>query len=377
MPCYVSLIGCTFYLSLFYFKIANVLADMNYITSFLTALGITAFAIPSIIRVSKLKHLFDVPDERKHHKESVPTLGGMAIFAGLLFSVTFWTDQFQIVELQYIITSLLILFFIGIQDDLVNLRASKKLVGQILAGIILVHMAEVKLTTFYGMFGIRDLPLWFSHVFSVFTCVVITNAFNLIDGIDGLAGSLGIVGAFTFGLWFHFLGMTQFTILCSALIGSLLAFLWFNKTPAKIFMGDTGSMLIGFIMALLAMKFIESVRVLPRDHHYKILSVPVFTCTILIIPLFDTLRVFIIRIAQGKSPFHPDRNHIHHILIDLGLSHLQATGSLVLFNIFMILLIFFLQGVRGEYLLILIVSIPAVTSILLSTLRSIRHRGLP
>lgn len=348
---------------------------LNYLFSLLTAGGITAFAIPSIIRVAKLKHLFDVPDTRKDHKESVPTLGGMAIFAGVIFAVTFWTDQFQIVELQYIITSLLILFFIGIKDDLINLRASKKLAGQIIAAIILVHLANVRLTTFYGMFGIRDLPIWFSYAFSVFTCVVITNAFNLIDGIDGLAGSLGILGAFTFGLWYHFLGMTQYSILCSALIGSLLAFLWFNKTPAKIFMGDTGSMIVGFIMSLLAMKFIESVRVLPKDHAYKILSVPVFTCTILIIPLFDTLRVFIIRMSQGKSPFHPDRNHIHHILIDLGFTHLQATGSLVLFNILMILLIFFLQGVRGEYLLALILLIPLAVTYSLSSLKA-RKNGL-
>lgn len=347
----------------------------SYLLSLLTAGGITAFAIPSIIRVARIKHLFDVPDARKEHKESVPTLGGMAIFAGVIFAVTFWTDQVQIVELQYIITSLLILFFIGIKDDLINLRASKKLIGQILAALILVHMTDVKLTTFYGMFGIRDLPIWFSYFFSVFTCVVITNAFNLIDGIDGLAGSLGIVGAFTFGLWFHFLGMTQYSILCSALIGSLLAFLWFNKTPAKIFMGDTGSMIVGFIMALLAMKFIESVRILPKEHAYKILSVPVFTCTILLIPLFDTLRVFIIRMSRGKSPFHPDRNHIHHILIDLGFTHLQSTGCLVLFNIVMIFLVFFLQGMRGEYLLILIIAVPTVLSNLLSALRT-RKRNL-
>jgi UDP-GlcNAc:undecaprenyl-phosphate GlcNAc-1-phosphate transferase len=345
---------------------------LSYFLSLLTAGLITAFAIPSIIRVSKLKHLFDVPDERKHHKEVIPTLGGMAIFAGMLFAITFWTDQVQIVELQYIIASLLILFFIGIKDDLVNLRASKKLIGQIIAGIILVHMAEVRLTTFYGMFGIRDLPLWFSYFFSVFTCVVITNAFNLIDGIDCLAGSLGIVGAFTFGLWFHFLGMTQYSILSSALIGSLLAFLWFNKTPAKIFMGDTGSMLIGFIMALLSMKFIESIRVLPKEHTYKILSVPIFTCAVLIVPLFDTLRVFILRMVQGKSPFSPDRNHIHHILIDLGLSHVQASLYLTLFNILMILMVYFLQGLKGEYILILLILIPLLTLKILKKIAPIK-----
>jgi UDP-N-acetylmuramyl pentapeptide phosphotransferase/UDP-N-acetylglucosamine-1-phosphate transferase len=341
----------------------------NYLFSLLTSAVITAFAIPGIIRVARIKHLFDEPDERKHHKIKVPTLGGMAIFAGLLFSLTFWTDQVQIVELQYIICSLLILFFIGIKDDLVSLQASKKLLGQICAAVILVHMAGVKLTTFYGMFGINNLPLWFSYIFSVFTCVVITNSFNLIDGIDGLAGSLGIVGASTFGIWYYFLGMTQYTILCSALIGSLLAFLWFNKTPSKIFMGDTGSMIVGFIMALLAMKFIESVRVLPKTHPYKILSVPVFTLTVLIIPLFDTLRVFLIRVLNGKSPFHPDRNHVHHILIDLGMTHIQATASLVTFNVIMILGIFALQGVRGETLLGLILFVPTLITSILTRLR--------
>jgi UDP-N-acetylmuramyl pentapeptide phosphotransferase/UDP-N-acetylglucosamine-1-phosphate transferase len=233
-------------------------------------------------------------------------------------------------------------------------------------------MAGIRLTTFFGLFGVGDLPVWFSYIFSIFTCVVITNAFNLIDGIDGLAGSLGIIGALTFGLWFHYLGLTQYSILCAAMIGSLLAFLWFNKTPAKIFMGDTGSMLIGFIMALLAMKFIESIRVLPRNHQYKILSVPVFTCAVLIVPLFDTMRVFIIRLLQGRSPFSPDRNHIQHIFVDLGFSHLKSTSFLVAFNILMILLIYSLQGTKGELLLVLLITIPLILTTFLSMLRRLR-----
>jgi UDP-N-acetylmuramyl pentapeptide phosphotransferase/UDP-N-acetylglucosamine-1-phosphate transferase len=149
-------------------------------------------------------------------------------------------------------------------------------------------------------------------------------------------------------------------------VGSLLAFLWFNKTPAKIFMGDTGSMLVGFIMSLLAMKFIEAVRILPRTHPYKILSVPVFTCSVLIIPLFDTLRVFILRIAKGKSPFSPDRNHIHHILVDLGLSHIKSSLCLICFNILMILMMFYFQGLKGEVLLLLLVLIPFIFVIFLN-----------
>lgn len=342
---------------------------LNYFLSFLTALAVTLFAIPSIIRVAEIKHLFDEPGERKHHTRRVPTLGGMAIFAGLLFSVTFWTNQAEILELQYIISALLILFFLGIKDDLVDLRAWKKLLGQVLAAIILAHFAGIRLTTFFGLFGIRDLPFFMTYFMTIFTCVVITNAFNLVDGIDGLAGSLGIIGAATFGFWFYFLGMTQYTILCAALVGSLVAFLWFNKTPARIFMGDTGSMLIGFIMALLAIKFIESIRILPRSHPYKILSVPVFTCAILVVPLFDTLRVFIIRMWNKRSPFSPDRNHVHHLLVDLGLSHLTATACLALFNVAMIFLIYFLQGVKGELLLALLILIPLILVTLLDRKR--------
>ncbi len=348
---------------------------LNYPLSFLTAFGITFFAIPSIIRVAEIKNLYDVPDERKHHARSVPTLGGMGIFAGLLFSLTFWTNQAQIVELQYIISALLILFFMGIKDDMVDLRAWKKLMGQIVAAAILVECANVRLTTFYGLFGVDDIPAWAGWVLTTFTCVVITNAFNLVDGIDCLAGSLGVVGCAAFGLWFYFLGMTQYTILCCALAGAVCAFLWFNRTPARVFMGDTGSMLIGFVMSLLAVKFIESVRVLPRDHAYKILSVPVFTCGILVVPLFDTLRVFTIRMLAGKSPFSPDRNHVHHLLVDLGLTHMRATAVLVVFTVLTIFTLFKLQGTPAELLLGGLVVIPTTLAAILSRARD-RRRAL-
>ncbi len=343
----------------------------SYLFSFITAFIVTYLAIPSIIKVAEIKHLYDVPCDRKHHKTSVPTLGGMGIFAGLIFSLTFWTTQSEIIELHFIISALILLFFVGMKDDIIELTAWKKLVGQVMASVILVHYAEIKLNTFYGLFGISDIPVWASYALSIFSCVVITNAFNLIDGIDGLAASLGVVGAATFGTWFYFLGMTQYTILCLCLAGSLVAFLRYNITPAKIFMGDTGSMLIGFIMSLLALKFIESVRVLPREHDYKILSVPVFTCGVLVVPLFDTLRVFAVRLMNGHSPFKSDRKHIHYLLTDIGFSHLQATATLVLFNVSTIAILFWLQGiVRGEVLLLGLVSIPAGLSSYLTFLKN-------
>lgn len=345
--------------------------------AFITAFGISFLFIPAIVRISNAKHLFDVPDTRKTHKNRIPTLGGVAIFAGLIFSLTFWSNQELIQELQYILAAIMILFFMGIKDDLLTIRASKKLLVQILAALLIVHWTDIRLTTFYGLFGIWDISTTFSYVLSIFTIVSITNAFNLIDGIDGLAASIGIITSSVFGIWFALMGSYQYAILGFAVMGSLLGFLVYNWSPAKIFMGDTGSLIVGFVVGILAIKFIEINRIMDRDALYKILSVPVVTIGILIIPLFDTARVFAIRLFNRKSPFAPDRNHIHHILLDLGYSHSQTTLILSAFNISMIGFIYFGQGkLSGEVLLLAVVIIPVFASVLLSILRKKRlHLG--
>ncbi len=322
--------------------------------SLFTAALVSFIAIPSIIRIAEIKHLFDEPDDRKHHIHRTPTLGGVAIFAGLIFSLTFWADQDAIIELQYIISAVILLFFMGLKDDLFNLVAYKKLAGQLLASFILVHWAGIKITTFYGLFGIYDLPLLSSYALSIFSIVVITNSFNLIDGIDGLAASVGILASFVFGLWFYSAGVTQYAILASCMMGALIGFIYYNKAPAKIFMGDTGSLIVGVILSILAIKFIEMNRILDREHPNKVLVVPVVTLAILVIPLFDTLRVFAIRILQGRSPLSADRNHIHHLLLSLGFSATQIVLILVSFNMVVIGLVYQFQFVKGELLLALL-----------------------
>lgn len=344
----------------------------SYITSFI----ITFFAIPSIIRIAEIKHLFDEPGERKTHKVRVPTLGGMAIFAGMIFSLTFWSSQRDIIELQYIISSILILFFIGIKDDLFNLVAYKKLIGQLAAAFILVHWGDIRITSFFGIFGINDLSLINSYLFSIFTIVVITNSFNLIDGIDCLAGTVGILAASVFGYWYFLSGQTQYVILSTSLIGSLLAFLYYNKTPSRIFMGDTGSLMVGIVLSILAIKFIEMNRVLPLDAPNKIAKIPVVTIGVLIIPLFDTLRVFSIRMLQGRSPFSPDRNHLHHLIIDLGFTHIQATAILLIFNLLTIAFVFNMQMVRSEITLTIILTSCFATTYLLAAMRIKKSRSL-
>lgn len=346
------------------------------LASFSTSFLIAFFAIPSIIRIAEIKHLFDVPDDRKLHKTSVPTLGGLAIFAGMIFSLTFWSRQKEIVELQYILSSIIILFFIGLKDDLFNLVHYKKLLGQLMSAFILAHWGGIRITSFFGIFGVWDLDPVISYIFSIFTMVVITNAINLIDGIDCLAGAVGVIASIAFGTWFFRMEHMQYVILSASLLGSLIAFLYYNRTPAKIFMGDTGSLMVGMVLSILSIKFIEMNRVLPSSDPDKIRGIPVVTIAILIIPLFDTLRVFSIRILQGKSPFHPDRNHIHHLLIDLNFSHIQATLVLLTFNVSIIAFAYYAQEIRSEIILSVILACCLSGSYVMAYVRNKKNKFL-
>lgn len=320
----------------------------------MTSFVICFFAIPSIIKIAEIKNLFDVPDERKKHDKNIPTLGGIGIFAGFIFSMTFWASQGQIVELQYIIASLLILFFMGIKDDIVSLVAHKKLLGQILAACILVFFADIRLASLYGLFEIYHLSFIPSAAISLLAIIGITNSFNLIDGVDTLAGSIGLLAALLFGSWFFLAEKQQYAILAFSLLGSLVAFLKYNRTPAKVFMGDTGSLVVGLACSIMAIKFVEFNRDYQGPKAYQVFSVPAVAVSILIIPLFDTLRVMAIRALQGKSPLSPDRNHIHHVLIDLGYSHHKCVLILLSVNIVLVAMTYLLQKtISGELLLCL------------------------
>jgi len=317
--------------------------------SFITAFLVCFFAIPSIIKVSHLKNLHDDPDEdRKIHQNSIPNLGGLAIFAGLIFSATFWANSLEWKDLQYIINALLILFFIGLKDDLVKLSAPKKLLGQILAAIIIIFFTDLKFTSFYGLFGIFDIPYYVSWTITLFFIVGVTNAFNLIDGIDTLAAMLGIMTCASFGIWFYLAQYHHYSLLAFCLSGSLLAFLYFNWSPAKIFMGDTGSLILGLSSAIMAIKFIESNRFLSSHEYYKVYSSPAVAAGILMVPILDTIRVFFERIINRRSPFYPDKRHLHHLALGKGWSHVKSSLIITGYNSLIILMVFNLQLKQGE-----------------------------
>ncbi len=323
---------------------------LTYITAFL----MTFFAIPSIISVANKKQLVDLPGERRAHQISTPSLGGIGIFAGTIFAIILWTPFKYFGDLQYILCAFVIVFLIGAKDDIDPVSANKKFLGQIFAAGILIFFSKIRITSFYGVFGITELPLPLSVLLTFAIIVLVINAFNLIDGINGLSASIGIIMAVTFGTWFYMVDRIELATLSFALVGSVMAFLYYNITPAKIFMGDTGSLLLGLIASILAINFIEQHQVIPRDHPHAFGAPPAVAVGILLLPIFDTFRVFFMRMIKGKSPFSPDRNHIHHLLLNTGLSHMQATGVLIMANIFFIALAYKFQNIGTLRLLIVL-----------------------
>jgi len=306
------------------------------IISLLLAFGITFYSIPAIITVAEEKHLFDVPDERKVHKSPIPSLGGLGIFAGFIMAMLV-TIPFKgsVMSFQYIVAACLIVFFVGIKDDILIITPLKKFLGQFLAAGVLVFKGGFLLTNMHGLFGINELTQPFSYALTIFAIVGITNAFNLIDGVDGLAASLGVLICAALGVFFIVNGDYDYGCLAFSMMGSLLAFLIFNFSPAKIFMGDTGSLIVGLIAAVMVIHFVQ---IAPTAPVISMQASPVIGIAVMFIPLFDTIRVFGSRMLKGKSPFTPDRNHIHHILLDKGLSHRMVTMSLVFANLIMIIL---------------------------------------
>jgi len=325
----------------------------NIFSSLITSLILTFVIIPSLITVAKVKNLFDDPNSRSSHETAIPTLGGVAFYVSIVFALSFWGNFSLDPLIQYVLAAMTIVTFVGLKDDLLGLEPFHKLMGQLFASMVLVIWGGLRITSLYGIFGVGELPYIISVIFTIFTILVIINSFNLIDGINGLSASIGIVAALSYGIWFYLVDdHSQMTLLSFTLVGSLIAFLRFNLSPSKIFMGDTGSLLVGVIISVLVIRFIELNGQIESKYAFQ--SGPALAMGIIAYPLFDLLRSFSIRLSKGHSPFKPDRNHIHHLLLDNGLSHSLSTFIIVLFNIILIFVIFIFNKL-GIYTLGLII----------------------
>ena len=320
--------------------------------SFITAFLVTMITIPPIIKLIKKFHLYDMPSERKLHTNPVPTMGGIAIMAGMAVSLLFWFPFENSTQQISFFFSVIVLFCIGIMDDLKNLSAKYKFIVQS-ALALLVSIAGIRINNFDGLFGIHELPVMVQYTFTFLTIVGITNAFNLVDGIDGLAGGLGFMSLITLGIFLSLNGDMNTALLAFALAGAILAFLYFNLNPARIFMGDTGSLVLGFVVSILCIRLMQVNSITASPY---LDNAPVFVLGIVLIPVFDTVRVFAVRIWKGGSPFVADKSHLHHFLTNQGFSHAYATRLICVVQCIILLECHWLRYLPQELIIVILIA---------------------
>ena len=313
------------------------------------------FVIPKVIWINQYRRLMDDPDYRSSHNRSTPTMAGFSFFIALpviIFFISNWdTDK---ISINYI-ASIVIIFAIGIKDDLARSTPSAKVLGEVIAILFVLNCPCIQISSLEGFLGIYEIPSFISNILIVLTILTIVNSYNLIDGIDGLAASIGVTIFSIYALVFYVLGLNFYFLLSLSLIGMLLAFLRYNISNSdKIFMGDTGSLIIGFSIGFLTLKFLSMDPL--QFNHFTFLpeNKIIIVIAILCIPLFDTFRVMVIRLFNKKSPFYPDRNHMHHVLIDNGLSHFNASIFLAISNYIIALILIYGSSLFKSYIMLAI-----------------------
>jgi UDP-N-acetylmuramyl pentapeptide phosphotransferase/UDP-N-acetylglucosamine-1-phosphate transferase len=332
------------------------------LAAFICAFAITWIGIPKVLDLAMLKKLYDLPGERTSHSRPTPRLGGAMIFAGVIISSVIFTGVENSDQLNYVIAGMLILFFIGIKDDIISLTPLKKIIGQFLAAMILVIPGHIRIQHCYGLFGLETLPSGMSIIFTILIVVTLINSMNLIDGIDGLASGVGILASLIFGLWFYINDYLSFAVICASLTGSLIAFFYFNVfgREKKIFLGDTGSMLIGFLLAVNAINFLEKNAADLTGTGIEV--APSITLAILVLPVFDIFRIIFVRLLNRKSIFKADNNHIHHNLLRISNSHLKTTTVLLTINLAVVILTYLFRSLGNIVLLSAIAGLCTILS---------------
>lgn len=343
-----------------------------YIAVFIISLGLSYISIPRINYISKKKKLYDKPDNiRKIHVKVTPNLGGVGIFFAFIIACSIFISPAIFDKWNFIVASSVILFVTGIQDDLNGLTPKTKFLAQFLAAIITVWLADIRISSLHGILGIEELPIWISVLFTTIGCMFVTNAMNLIDGIDGLAGSIGVLCTVSLGLCLAAVGNVGGACIAFGLMGAILGFLYFNISPAQIFMGDTGSLLLGYIISILSILLVHSYNynsgLVYVIHSHK--AVMIVTLSILFVPVFDSFRVFINRARKGGSPFKADRTHLHHFLLDAGFTHNQAVTILITANILIITIALIVQDLDPNLALLSIIVVAGLLFVILFMLR--------
>ena len=301
--------------------------------SFLIGLISFAFGLigmPVIVRIAKAKGFVVRPNKRMSHTGEVPNVGGLNICFS--FMLTYLLFEFnQMSQSQFFLIGLFAIMAVGFIDDVLILTPTAKILGETLAGIALIGFADLRITHMHGIFGIEQIGIIPSYLLSLFVLLAIINAINLIDGVDGLASGLGMLYCIFFATYFHLAGDISWSILGICMVGALAVFFIYNVfgNREKIFMGDSGSLLLGYLLTAFVFHFCEmnAYHEVPEWLHMD--ATPMVAICVLTVPIYDTIRVSLTRIKHHRSPFDPDKNHIHHLLLKTGLSHIQTTCVLL------------------------------------------------
>jgi UDP-N-acetylmuramyl pentapeptide phosphotransferase/UDP-N-acetylglucosamine-1-phosphate transferase len=284
------------------------------------ALFISIYSIPLVIKWVNKKGFLALPNHRTSHINPTPSMGGIGIYLGLLATLPFLAFNMELVAVLICIT---ILFLAGYWDDRFNMKSLVKFAIQLSCAITL-YLSGFKIDNLHGIMGVNEISEILSAAITILFIVGVTNAFNLIDGIDGLAGGISLINSFFFGLIFLMNNQINYAIIAFTLSASLLGFLKYNLSPAKIFMGDTGSLFLGLLMSVFIIKTFQT-------NGSTELSISV-SVILIFLPVFDTLRIFMLRILKKKSPFSADKNHLHHVVLKVVRRHSRATIIICLFH---------------------------------------------
>lgn len=302
---------------------------------------------PYILRIARQKGIVDNPDARKLQRVPVPIMGGIAVVFGLLVGVMCFTLLSEFDALLPVFTSVTVMMLVGMVDDITGLSPRTRFIVEILLVVFLIYTTHNQINNFHGLWGIVILPKWASIPLTIFACVGIINAVNLIDGVDGYSSGYCIMASLFFGYAFYKLGDINMVALAAIIIASLIPFFLYNVfgKRSKMFIGDAGTLSMGILMAT----FVSNMLTITTDRGVvgEDFGIIPFTLAVMCVPVFDTLRVMSVRILRGKSPFHPDKTHLHHLFIDLGFSHIGTTASILGMNVLVVFIWYFCYKVLG------------------------------
>ena len=300
-----------------------------YILPFVVAAMAVFVVHPSLVKIAHMKSIVDNPDARKLNKVPVPVLGGVAGFFGIMFSLSIAGYYIEGMNIQFeLIIAMMIMLYTGVGDDILQLSPRLRFALQIFVVCLMMFLCGIYIDDFHGLWGVGELPWYVAVALTIFSCVGIINSINLIDGVDGLCSGYGVFASMMFAVCFMLMGDVSYAVLAFAVAGAIFPFMLHNMfgEKYKMFLGDGGSLVLGFICSLYVMRIIQS-----GDDVVSGSTIS-FTLAVLSIPVFDTVRVMVARIINHRSPFSPDKTHLHHMFISLGYSHVITAINIIMLN---------------------------------------------